>query len=191
MDLVRVLRLKDPDRASLLFAFLVHFDADKGRALVQLLVNSMVGFTLVSHRGLERPQQADGPAVLASGQIEALGPQFTREDVDVVGRDTHLFERPDRGDDLGFAVEQTGDPVDQHEQMAACIGIAIGSGHRLPFGGSAGVIPGISRRQADHRGPYIGNSRASTSISFRSPAIFHRSPMAVTCLSRRIVLSIL
>ena len=39
-------------------------------------------------------------------------------------------------DDLGLAVEQTGDPVDQHEQMAARIGIAIGSSHRLPFGGA-------------------------------------------------------
>ena len=55
--------------------------------------------------------------------------------LDVVGRDTDVLERPHRCDDFGLAVEQTGDPVDQHEQMAARVGIAIGSGHSLPFQG--------------------------------------------------------
>ena len=96
MDLVRVERLEDPERMSLLvgFSLAVNLDAQQGRAPVKGLVDAVVGLALVSDHGFERPQQADGPAVLATEQIEAPGALLAREDVDVVGRDTALPRAP-------------------------------------------------------------------------------------------------
>ena len=144
MDLVRVERLEDPERTRLLFGLaleqrdmeyairipakqcsLVYLDAQQGRSLAKSLVDPAVDLALVSHRGFERPQQSEGPAVLAAGQIEAPGTLLTREDVDVVGRDTALLEGPHRCRDLVFALDHAGHPVDEREQMAARVGIAI------------------------------------------------------------------
>ena len=59
---------------------LVNLDAQQGRSLVKGVVDAVVGLAFVSDRGFERPQQADGPAVLASEQIEAPGALLTREE---------------------------------------------------------------------------------------------------------------
>src|SRR5258708_38893190 len=157
MDLVRVKRLEDPERMSLFVALsLVNLDAQQGRSLVKGLVDTVVSLALASRRGFARPQQADGPAVLASGQIEAPGTLLTREDVDVVGRDTVLLERPHRCVDLVLAVEQPGHPVDEREQMAARVGIGIDSGHSLPLNSHcSGSFTRDFHLGARISGPYI------------------------------------
>ena len=132
MDLVRE-PLEDVERVRLLVAlFLVHLDAHQGRSPVKGVVDAMVGLAFAAHGVFEGPEQTEGPAVLASEQIEALGALLTREDVDVVGRDTVGLERPHRGVDLLLAVEQAGHAVDEREQVAACVRIGIQSGHRSP-----------------------------------------------------------
>ena len=113
--------------------FLVNLDTQQGRSLAKGLVDAVVGPALVSHRGFERPQQADDPAVLASGQIEAPGALLTHEDVDVVGRDTVLLERAHGCLDVLLAVEQASHPVDEREQVPARVGVGIDAGHRFPL----------------------------------------------------------
>src|SRR5437868_6863311 len=113
-------------------AFAGELDAQQGRSLAKRLLDAVVGLALVSYRGFERPQQTERPAVLASGEIEAPGALLTREDVDVVGRDTLRLERPHRCGDLLLAVEEARHPVDEREQMPPRVGIAVDSGHRLP-----------------------------------------------------------
>ncbi len=130
MDFVRVERLQHSERMSLLVALslVVNLDGQQGRSLVKGLVDAVVGLALVSHHGFEHPHQAEGPAVLASGQIQASGALLTCEDVDVVSCDTVLLERPHRCLDLVLAGQQAGHPVDEREQMAARVGIRIDSG---------------------------------------------------------------
>ena len=134
MDLVRVERLEDAERASLFVApGLVNLDAEQRPSMVKGFVDAMVGFTFVSDRGFERPQQADGASVLASGQIQTPGAQFARKDVDVVGLDTVRLECPHRCGDIRLAVHQAGHPVDEREQMKARVRIAVDSGHGRPL----------------------------------------------------------
>ena len=133
MDLVPVQRLEDPERTSLLAALFVNLDAQQGGSLAKGRVDAVVGLALVSHSSFERPKQADDPAVLAPAQIEAPSTWFTHEDVDIVGRDTVLLERPDRSLDVVLAVEQASHPVDQREQVPARVGVGIDAGHGSPF----------------------------------------------------------
>ena len=184
-------------RTSLLVApCLVNLDAEQGRALVKGLVDAVVGLALVADRGFERPQQADGPAVLASGQIEAPGARSpVKMSMSSVATPSSSSART-VAVTSSSRVEQTGHPVDEREQMAARVGIAIGSGHGLPFDRCRPWPLYTNSQPATNR---FLRSDLELPVSrltdgggaCRSPAIARRSPMAVTSPCPRIVLSIL
>ena len=154
VDLVRVERLEDPERTSLLVALLLAkrrpaSSDERSRASSPAASTGILTHTRVApwrsaasmRRLVSRSspiaassdaQQMDGPAVLASGQVEALRALLTGEDVDVAGRNAVRLERLDRRHDRLLVVEQGGHPVDEREEMPPRVGIAVESGHGLP-----------------------------------------------------------
>ena len=108
---------------------LVELDAQQGRSPAKGIVDAMVGLTHVGHRVLDRAQQPDRPAVVASEQIEDLGALLAREDVDVLGGDAAFLERPHRCHDRLLTIEEAGHPIGERKQMPARVRIAIDVGH--------------------------------------------------------------